>query len=847
MQVYAMKFHNFLRFGEKNNTIVFDLTASQKKGLKDGSVTMDEIYEDVKKDPISHIKNAKERGIERQLGIIGLVNGNADISNGVGKSSIMEGICYAHYEKIVRKTRNSDKIEKAGLSVVTKINGKYPSGLKESYVEEFLEDNGRAYRIKRGRNFASTQKSSTPLLEFECFNKDGADSLSGHRTADTKDAISDVITQDYDVFVNSQMFGQNDAGKYLTGGDKTRKEMLISLLHLENVVVGCLELLRKKKNTQDKLVQSIQSNINFLEDMFNKAYVGYSAMLDLDVADGQIKIDSPQGLIKAITAIQNKCYGKIKVCDDNIKSSQDEIDTLSKSEPLTRLSQIMEEGKSCKKQKKDKEEECARQITDWDKLQKDSESELIRQKALVKSKEDKIAKMIEQKLASQSKIKSFNKSEKENKLAELKKEIDKSLSVKQLIPDAKIKIEVKVGEISKLQSKIQDYKAAKGKLQEQLKKGDSFICSECKMKVTKEHIETRLKEAESAINERENALNVVTEALKEDKMFLSSLEGKVSVCSQSQIEQNNILSEFKSFTECHERIKEIDGMIVDSKLEMDSASKSIVNLEEKSKEYKNKCVEIEIRFKSDIEAISKRLSELSQKYKQADIEVATIKTNIEENKKKKEEYSQKKQKYSEKVGSLAKELDNYSKLKTNMEEKRMEFEKEGKTLNRMLLLEEIYGLEGIQTRIVKKYLPLLNVYIKEFLDILSHGEMVVKMIINDSSKVDLDITGGSADTYEMLSGGEQMIVRLAVDIGLALLSFSRSTQKPEIICLDEIFGPLDNSHTESVFKMLKRLEDRFSRVLIITHKPEIQLHMKNNIILEKEAGMYGLSEIKRIE
>ena len=46
-------------------------------------------------------------------------------ANGSGKSSVMESICYAHYEKIIRKTANTDKVEKAGLAVVTKINGKY--------------------------------------------------------------------------------------------------------------------------------------------------------------------------------------------------------------------------------------------------------------------------------------------------------------------------------------------------------------------------------------------------------------------------------------------------------------------------------------------------------------------------------------------------------------------------------------------------------------------------------------------------------------------------------------------------------------------------------------------------
>jgi DNA repair exonuclease SbcCD ATPase subunit len=172
---------------------------------------------------------------------------------------------------------------------------------------------------------------------------------------------------------------------------------------------------------------------------------------------------------------------------------------------------------------------------------------------------------------------------------------------------------------------------------------------------------------------------------------------------------------------------------------------------------------------------------------------------------------------STKMGFLDRDLTHHRQLEVQLEDKRKEFVNENKMLNRYLLLETVYGLDGIQTRIVKKYLPLLNVYIKEFLDILSHGTIQVKTIINERSKIDMVISGASANSYDMLSGGEKMIVRLAVDVGMALLSFSRSSQKPELICLDEVFGPLDNNHTEAVFEMLKKLQDKFSRVIIITH------------------------------
>ena len=153
----------------------------------------------------------------------------------------------------------------------------------------------------------------------------------------------------------------------------------------------------------------------------------------------------------------------------------------------------------------------------------------------------------------------------------------------------------------------------------------------------------------------------------------------------------------------------------------------------------------------------------------------------------------------------------------------------------------------MQTRIVKKYLPLLNSYIGKFLDILSDGKLIVELLIDEKMKVGMKIIGGTANNYIMLSGGEKMIVRLAVDIGLSLLAFSRNEKKPDMICLDEIFGPLDTEHTKCVFKMLEELKDKFKKVFIISHKLEIQSAIENNLVVEKGSGNLGLSEIKSLE
>lgn len=848
MQIYALKMFNFLRYGEKNNSIVFDLTAQEKESIIKGETTMDDIYDSIISNPVEHVNKVKKRGIQRMLGITGIIDGNSDSSNGSGKSSIMESICYAHYDKIVRKTANTsniDKVGKAGTSVVTKIDGKYPFNMQESYVEELFEDNDKIYRLKRGRSFSKNQKDSDPLLEFECINKDEIDSQSGHRSKDTKDAISDVITMDYDVFVNSLMFGQNDAGKYLMGTDKIRKEMLISLLKLENVVSGCLELIRTKKNAQDKKVQGIQSTIELLEGMFCEAYAKFNQK--------QIENFDPtfvDAILLSIDQKKQKSRDETVALDKELTDIELKMSELVKSDKITKIETIKEEGKKIVKEKKDKEQAMSDQMSEWERLQKEAQDGQASKKSQLESIKQKIQKASIQIEEKTKLVGSFS-------IDEYKSDLLRVAKAKELEPVNKKKLEQLekerdnlIRDIATITSQIQVNSKEIIRFELQLKSvGDSgkFVCQECKSIVTKDHViekynvniaqkEERIKEKsdlDKKSSEKDTEILKVKETLRKISDYIL-LESKLN-------------SAFKDYEEAKIRLVELNSSLGELADEEKSIAKEIESLQQKGKTYSVKCSSIRDIYAKDILNLDQKITELKRRYKQAEDDAQGVNTQIKNLKVRQKELSEKKSQKAQLIGSLSQEYEHYEKQKISLKEKYDLLKLESDNFNRFIFLEEVFGLDGIQTRIVKKYLPLLNVYIKEFLDILSDGEMSVKMFINDRLKVDLAITGGTADTFEMLSGGEKMIVRLATDIGLALLAFSRSAQKPEIICLDEIFGPLDNSHTEAVFRMLQRLQDKFNRVLIITHKSEIKEMLKSNIVIEKKSGRFGLSEIKRIE
>ena len=371
-----------------------------------------------------------------------------------------------------------------------------------------------------------------------------------------------------------------------------------------------------------------------------------------------------------------------------------------------------------------------------------------------------------------------------------------------------------------------------------------FECSECKSLVSREHIENKIKEYEA-----KKDLKIITLNKSErDKIkeAINSLQKEIETIDANIIKGSEISSKIKQLEMDKNRLVEIQ-----SNLQEQTKNKQdiLININKNQEQKKNlllKKYEIENKHNNDIEKLESQIKSLIEQYKNAENNAKSVKEEISKLTEEKNRLVKEKSSCDSSIGSLNKEIEIIKEIRTKMAALKKQQDLLEKELKRLIMLEDIYGLDGIQTRIVSRYLPLLNVYIKEFIDVLTNGNMGIEVFINEKSKVDISLSGGTADNFSMLSGGEKVLVKLAVSIGLGLLSFTRCANKPEIIMLDEVLGSLDNEHTGAVFKMLNVLKKKFSRVLIISHKPQINEIIERKIIIEKETGDFGMSEIKRV-
>jgi DNA repair protein SbcC/Rad50 len=69
----------------------------------------------------------------------------------------------------------------------------------------------------------------------------------------------------------------------------------------------------------------------------------------------------------------------------------------------------------------------------------------------------------------------------------------------------------------------------------------------------------------------------------------------------------------------------------------------------------------------------------------------------------------------------------------------------------------------------------------------------------------------------VISGGEEDLANLVLRLAISQMIAERAGQAFSLLILDEVFGSLDESRRHNVVDLLRRLQDRFEQVILITH------------------------------
>jgi DNA repair protein SbcC/Rad50 len=101
----------------------------------------------------------------------------------------------------------------------------------------------------------------------------------------------------------------------------------------------------------------------------------------------------------------------------------------------------------------------------------------------------------------------------------------------------------------------------------------------------------------------------------------------------------------------------------------------------------------------------------------------------------------------------------------------------------------------------------------------------------------------------VISGGEQDIANLCLRLAISQMIAERAGQQFSLLVLDEVFGSLDESRRHNVVELLRRLQDRFEQVILITHIEAVRegLDQIISVRYDEESGASLVTQGERVD
>ena len=301
------------------------------------------------------------------------------------------------------------------------------------------------------------------------------------------------------------------------------------------------------------------------------------------------------------------------------------------------------------------------------------------------------------------------------------------------------------------------------------------------------------------LNMQKGNLTSQLQSLKKELQFFDNHDS-CPTCGQtidSQFKENKVEQLKNTAKETFSNSKQIDEMI---KL-----------AEEKDAEFKKYQTEINNLIK-DIEKISSELKFNQQKGNEILKEIQELIQQIEN----KSELHDKVKELEIQASQMANEIN----------------EKQSK-INYYDFLNSLLKDGGVKTRIIKKYLPLMNQQINRYLQLM---DFYINFNLDEEFNEVIKTPVHDKFSYASFSEGEKMRIDLALLFTWREIAKMKNSMNTNLLIMDEIFdSSLDGFGTDDFLKIIRYVV-KDANIFVISHKSDVMDKFENTIKFEKVKG-----------
>lgn len=285
-----------------------------------------------------------------------------------------------------------------------------------------------------------------------------------------------------------------------------------------------------------------------------------------------------------------------------------------------------------------------------------------------------------------------------------------------------------------------------------------------------------------------------------------------------------------------ERLKELESQLID----YESLQKEVTNQEARKHEILKYCALLK-ELNSSVATIAKKQHDLGN----LEIQLSALRTKEQGIEQRSTQLKHEKEQLLHKKGSIENQQKYLIKIKNEFDQEQIALTQLETTIEDYQTIATATGKDGIQALLIEEAIPEIEQEANYLLSRLTNNQAQIfieslRDLKKGGTKETLDIKisdQAGIRPYELFSGGEAFRIDFALRIAISKLLARRAGTALQILIIDEGFGSQDEEGLGYIMDALYKIQDDFSKIIIVSHLPTMKDQFPVHFLIEK--GVQG--------